>query len=85
MIYMNQKFNYSIAFDYSYAEERYVISGKDYSDQFNLPAFFTLETKGIEEAFKELLERYQGMFFDEVIKFLNDKNLKVYCYCINKI
>lgn len=77
----NEKFNYKIEFEFFSPFHRLVISGKDYSDQNNLPSFFTQNKRGIEKAFEELKKNYKNMTFNEVIRFLNDKKLKVHYYC----
>ena len=73
---INEKFNYKIDFD----GDRKVITGRDLSDNNNLPCFFTRKKRGIEKAFDELKIKYQEMKFFDVMSFLDEKKLSVNFY-----
>ena len=62
--------------------ERAHIDGKDLTDMYNEPIFYTKKVRGIEKAWRELALKFSDrMTMGEAMNIVNSFNLECHSYC----
>lgn len=66
----------------SYNENEKCIVGWDYDDKYNLPAFYTINKRGIQKQWETLkLQFDQNTKFDDAFWILNNSGSKIHRWC----